>query len=69
MGRNQHPGAEHVWAVVYTGGGGLAGIWLDRDRAMAFAHATESVVVRLPVWADMRREEDRKGWEHSGKFE
>jgi hypothetical protein len=64
MGRRG--GAEYVWAVIYTERGGLAGVYTRYEDAARFAYVTESLLVRLPIWADMRREEDRKGWEHRG---
>lgn len=44
-----------AYLVIYDTNG-LGGAWLDEDRAHEFARATDSVVVKLPVTADFRKE-------------
>lgn len=45
-----------AFVVIYDRGG-IAGAWLDEDRAHEFARHTQSVVVRVPVVGDYRSEE------------
>ena len=45
----------YAYLVIYDANG-IGGAWLDEDRAHEYARNTNSVVVKMPVAGDYRKE-------------